>query len=151
MVAVTPIIVIGVFNAVHEHAAEASFVQFPDALPGGGSVLTGAKMSVERGANGGERNLLKTLGLHELRSHEPRAKVHHGLNGSGMKHGGGSEELGGGYGGEEFLNVVEIELSGVGGGGEEGGCGGGRWFGSGVDETRRRRESGGERRRVWRG
>lgn len=61
------------------------------------------------------------MGLHELGSHDPHAEVDHGLESRGVENGRGAEELRGGNGGEELLDVVEVEGGGGGWREEDGG------------------------------
>lgn len=122
-VAVARVVVVGVFDAVDEHAAEAGLVEVADAVGGGGGVLAGAEVVKEGVADGGEDEVTEARHLHEVGSHEPRAEVNHGLEGSGVEHGGGAEEGGGGDGGEELFDVAEAEVVGGGGGGTEHGGG----------------------------
>lgn len=136
-VAVARVVVVGVFDAVDEHAAEAGLVEVADAVGGGGGVLAGAEVVKEGVADGGEDEVTEARHLHEVGSHEPRAEVNHGLEGSGVEHGGGAEEGGGGDGGEELFDVAEAEVVG---GRKHGGDRRGSW------DAERRRERRGERR-----
>jgi len=106
VVTVTGVIVVGVLDAVNEHATEAGVVEGTDLVSGGGGVFTGAEVVVKGGADGGEDEFTKTRHLQEVGLHEPGSKVDKGSDSGCVEDGGGTEERGGADVAEELLDVV---------------------------------------------
>jgi len=105
-VLVTPLVIVRIPHAVHEHAAQAGVVQHPDALAGAGGVLAGAEVREESLARDGHDEIPRQPTLEQRRFHEPHSQVHHGPHRRRMQHGGRSEQPPGGHRREKPLRVV---------------------------------------------
>lgn len=89
-VAITGLVVAGVFDSVIEHGSEPTTVEAPDGFSGGGRVLAGTEVLVKGVPQGAQNGAPDDVHVHELGLHDPRPEIHHGLDGRGVEDGGGA-------------------------------------------------------------
>lgn len=111
-VAITRVVVGGVFDGVGKHGSEAGMVEPPHCPSSRDGVLASTEVLVKSVSYGAQYGTSHHVHVHELGLHEPRPEIDHGLDGSGVEVGRGAEELHGGYGREELLGIVEVEDGG---------------------------------------
>ncbi len=84
-VAITGLVVAGVFHSVIEHGSEPTTVEPPHGFSGGRRVLAGTEVLVKGVPQGPQYGAPDHAHMHELGLHDPRPDIHHGLDGRGVE------------------------------------------------------------------